>query len=220
MDCSMPGFSIHHQLSEFTQTHVHWGGNAIQRPHPLLSPSPPTFNLSQHQGLFKWVSSSHQVAKVLGVWASASVLPMNIQDWSPSEWTDWISLKSRRLSRVFSNTTVQKHQFVSSQLSLQSHMTTWKTIALARWTLVGKVMCLLFNVLSSLVIAFLLRSKCLLISWLQSPSAGILEAPNFKPVTVSIVPPSICYELMGPDAIILVVWMLSCFFLYLLKNYS
>ena len=65
MDCSMPGLAVHHQLPEFTQTHVHWVGDAIQSSHPLWSPSPPTFNLSQHQGLFKWVSSSHQVAKEL-----------------------------------------------------------------------------------------------------------------------------------------------------------
>ena len=65
MDCSMSGLRVHHQFLEFTQTHVHWVGDAIQPFHPLSSPSPPTFNLSQHQGLFKWVSSSHQVAKVL-----------------------------------------------------------------------------------------------------------------------------------------------------------
>ena len=65
MDCSMPGLPVHHQLPEFTQIHVHWVGDAIQSSHPLSSPSPPTFNLFQHQGLFKWVSSSHQVAKVL-----------------------------------------------------------------------------------------------------------------------------------------------------------
>ena len=65
MDCSTPGLPVHHQLPEFTQTHVHWVGDAIQPSHPLSFPSPPALNLSQHQGLFKWVSSSHQVAKVL-----------------------------------------------------------------------------------------------------------------------------------------------------------
>ena len=65
MDCSTPGFPVHHQLTELTQTHVYWVGDAIQLSHPPSSPSPPAFNLSQHQGLFKWVSSSHQVAKVL-----------------------------------------------------------------------------------------------------------------------------------------------------------
>ena len=96
--------------------------------HPTISssvsPSPPTFNLSQHQGLLKWVSSSHQV---VGVSASTSVLPMNTQGWSPLGWTSWISLQSKGLSRVFSNTTVQKHQFFSTQLSSQSnsHIHTW-----------------------------------------------------------------------------------------------
>ena len=82
-------------------------------------------------------------------------------------------------------------------------MTTGKTIALTRWTFVDKVMSLLFNMLSTLVVTFLPRSKCLLISWPQSPSEVILEPPKIKSVTVSIVSPSICHEVMGPDAIIL-----------------
>ena len=87
---------------------------------------------------------------------------------------------------------------------LHSYMTTGKTIALTRWTFVGKIMSLLFNTLSRLVIAFLPRSKCLLISWLQSPSAVILEPRKIKSATLSIVSPSICHEVMGPDAMILV----------------
>ena len=83
-----------------TQTHFHRVSDAIQLPHPLSSPSPPTFNLSQHQGLFQWVSSSYQVAKVLEFSASASVLPMNTQDWSPLGWTGWISLQSKRLTTL------------------------------------------------------------------------------------------------------------------------
>ena len=119
MDCSTPGFLVHHQLWELTQTHAHQVGDAIQPSHPLSSPSPPTFNLSQHQGLFQWVSSSQQVAKVLiGASTSASVLPMNIRDWSSLGWAGWVSLQSKGLSRVFSNTTVQKHQFFGTQLSL------------------------------------------------------------------------------------------------------
>ena len=82
MDCSTPGFPVLHQLPELAQTHVHWVGDAIQPSHPLSSPSSPIFNLSQHQGLFQGVSSSHQVAKVLAS-ASTSVLPMNIEDWFP-----------------------------------------------------------------------------------------------------------------------------------------
>ena len=92
MDYSTPGFPVHHQLSELTQTHVHRISNAIQPSHPLSSPSPPTFNLSQHQSLFKWVNSSHQVAKVLEFQLHhRSFSPMNIQDWFPSGWTGWIS---------------------------------------------------------------------------------------------------------------------------------
>ena len=116
MNRSMPGLPVHHQLPESTQTHFHWVGDAIQPSHPLSSPSPPALNLSQHQGLFKWVSSSHQVDKALGVSASTSVLPMNTQDWFPLGWTGWILLLFKGLSRVFSNTTVQKHQFFGTQL--------------------------------------------------------------------------------------------------------
>ena len=145
----------------------------------------------------------------VGVSTSASVLPMNIQDWFPLGKTGWISLQSKGLSRVFSNTTVQKHQFFGTQLFFivqlsHLYMTTGKTIALTRRTFVGKVMSLLFNMLSKLVITFLPRSKHLLISWLQSPSAMILEPPKIKSVTVSMVSPAICHQVMGPDAMILV----------------
>ena len=126
MSCSTPGLPVHHQLLKCTQTHVHWVRDAIQPSHPLSSPSPPTFNLSQHQGLFQWVSSSSGNQSI-GVSASTSVLPMNTQDWSPLGWTGWTSLQSKGLSRVFSNTTVQKHQFFCIQLYLQSnsHTHTW-----------------------------------------------------------------------------------------------
>ena len=109
-----------------------------------------------------------------------SIIPSKEHSGLISFRMDWLDLlQSKRLSRVFSNTTVQKHQFFCAQLSSQSnshpYMTTGKTIALTRWTFVGKVMSLLLNMLSRLVITFLPRSKCLLISWLQSPSAVILE---------------------------------------------
>ena len=155
MDHSMPGFPVHHQLPELAQTHVHRVGDAIQPSHPLLSPSPPAFNPSQHQNLFQWVNSSHQVAKVLEL--QPSVLPMNIQGWFPLGWTGWISLQSKGISRVFSNTTVQKHQFFGTQLFFivqlsHPYMTTGKIIAFTRWTFVGKVMSLLFNMLSRFVL--------------------------------------------------------------------
>ena len=136
----------------------------------LLPPIPPSIRVFSNE------STLHMRWPNIGVSTSASVLPMNTQDWSPLGWTGWISLQSKGLSRVFSNTTIQKHQFFGAQLSftvqlLYPYMTTGKTIALTRWTFVGKAISLLFNVLSRPVITFLPRSKCLLISWLQSPSA-------------------------------------------------
>ena len=116
MDCSTPGLPVHHQLPEFTQTHVYRVSDAIQPSHPLLFSFPPTFNLSQHQGFFRWVSSTHQVAKVLEFQLQhQSVLQMNIQDWFPLGWTGWISLLSKELSRVFS--TSQLKSINSSVLS-------------------------------------------------------------------------------------------------------
>ena len=145
-----------------------------------------------------------------GASASTSVLPMNIQGWFPLRLTD---LLSKGLPRVFSNTTVSKHQFFGTQPSLWSnshpHMTTGKTIALTRWTFVDKVMSLLFNMLSQFVIASLPRNKRLLISWLQSPSAVILEPKKIKSFTVSTVFPFICHEVIGPDVMIIVFWLLS-----------
>ena len=144
--------------------------------------------------------------------ASASALPVNIRDWFPLGLTGWISLG---LSRVFSSTTVQKHQFFSLSFLYSPTLTSiheyWKNHNLTRQTFVGKVMSLLFNMLSRLVIAFLPRSKCLLISWLQSPSAVILDPQKTKSVTVYIVSPSICHEVMGPDAMIIIFSMLNFF---------
>ena len=113
MNYSTPRFPVHHKVPKLTQTHIHWICNANQPSHPLSSLSPLAFNLSQHQGLFQWVRSSHQVAKVLELQLQPSVLPMNIQDWFPLGLTGLISLQSKGLSRVFSNTIVQKHQFFS-----------------------------------------------------------------------------------------------------------
>ena len=126
----------------------------------------------------------------IGVSASTSFLSMNTQDWSPLGWTDWISLQSKGLSRVFSNTTVQKHQFSDAFFMVQfshTYITAGKTIALTSRTFVGKVMSLLFNMLSRLVITFLPRSKRLSISWLQSKSAVILEPPKIKSAMFGVV---------------------------------
>ena len=196
MDCNTQGFPVEHQFQEFTQTHVHWVGDAIQPSHPPLSPAPPAFNLSQHQSLFKWVSSSREFSRSVvshslqthGLWHTRLPCPsptprvysdscplswwcyltissrpspspptFNLSQhqslfqwvksshevpkyWSfsfsiipskehpgPLEWTGWISLQSKGLSRVFSNTTIQKHQFFGAQLSSQSnsHIHTW-----------------------------------------------------------------------------------------------
>ena len=216
MNHSTPGLPVHHHLPESTQTHVHWVGDAIKPSHLLWPPSPPAFNLSQHQGLqmSQLFSSGGQS---IAVSVSTAVPPMNTQDWSPLGWTDWISLQSKGLSRVFSNTTVRKHQFFIVQLS-HPYMTTGKTIALTRQTFVDKVMSLLLNMLSRLVKTFLPTSKRLLISWLQSISAVILEPRKIKPATVSTVSPSICHKMMGPDAMILVFWMLRFIFFSLLSR--
>ena len=179
MDCSTPGLFVHHQLPVLAQTHVHRVGHGVQQSHPLSSPLPPTFNLSQHQGLFKWVSSSHQVAKVL---------EFQLQHHPSKEYSrltsfrmDWLDLLAvqgtlKNLLQYHSSkaSILRCSAFFIIQLS-HPYMIPGKTIALTRWTFVSKVMSLLFNMLSSLVIAFLQRSKCLLISWVQSPSAMILE---------------------------------------------
>ena len=180
MDCSTPGLPVYHQLPELTQTHIYHVGDAIQPSHPLLSPSSPAFNLSQHQGLFQWVSSLHQVAKVLEFWASASVLPMNIQDWFPlGNWLDHLAVQGTFKSLLQHHSSKASIFWCSAFFIVQlsyPYMTTGKTIALTRCTFVGEVISLLFNILSRLVIAFLPRNKCLLISWLDSPSAVIFGA--------------------------------------------
>ena len=153
-------------------------------------------------------------AKVLEFLAAASVLPMNIQDWSPLESTGWISLHQGTLKSLPQHhgskaSVLRCSAFFIVQLS-HPYLTTGKTIALTRRTFVGKVMSLLFNMLSRLVITFLPRNKhLLLISWLQSPFAVILEPPKIKSATVSTVSPSTFHEVMAPDALIFVFWMLS-----------
>ena len=168
MNCSTPGLPVHPQLLEFAQIHVHRVSDTIQPSHPLSSPSPPARNHSQHQ---RFSSESTLRMRWPKYWSFSltSALPKNTQDWSPLEWIGWISLQSKGLSRVFSNTTALKHQFFGAQLSSQSnfHMHTWsleKPLALTRQTFVSKVISLLFNMLSRLVITFLPRSKCLFIS--------------------------------------------------------
>ena len=150
MNCNMPGFPAHHQFPEFTQIHVHWVGDAIQSSHPLSSPSPPAFNLSQHQGLFKWVSYSHRWPKD---WSFSFSINASNEYWGLISFRmDWLDLLVvQGTLRVFSNTTVQKHQFLNAQLyspTLTSIHDYWKNHSLTRWNFVGKAMSLFFNMLS------------------------------------------------------------------------
>ena len=150
MNRSTPGLPVHHQLPEFTQTHVHQVSDAIQPSHPLSSPSPPAPNPSQHQSfpmsqLFAWGGQS------TGVTALASFLPKKPQGWSPSEWTGWISLQSKGLSSLLQHHSLKasilwRSAFFTVQLS-HPYMSTGKTIALTRRTFVGKVTSLLLNML-------------------------------------------------------------------------
>ena len=175
MNRSTPGLHVHHQLPEFTQTHVHRVGDAIQPSHPGSSPSPPAPNPSQHQSLFQWVNSSHEVAKVL----EFQVYHHSFQEIPGltsfrMDWLDLLAVQGTLKSLLQHHSSKASVLWCSAFFTVQlSHpyMTTGKTIALTRWAFVGKVMSLLFNMLSRLVIIFLPRSKCLLISWLQSPSA-------------------------------------------------
>ena len=118
MDCSTPALPVHHQTLGLAQTHVHWVSDAIQPSHLLSSQSPPAFNLSQHQGLFQMCQFFASGGQSIVVSTSTSVLPVNTQDWSPLGWSGWLSLQSKGLSRVSSNSWIQKHQFFSAQLSL------------------------------------------------------------------------------------------------------
>ena len=172
MDCSMPGLLVHHQLLETAQTYVHRVGDAIQPSHPLSSPSPPAVNLSQHQGLFQWVSSSYQMVKILEL--QFHISPSSEYSgliFFRIDWFDLLvvqgTLKSLLQHRSSKASILWHSAFFVVQVS-HPYLTTGKTIALTRQTFVDKVMSLLYNMLSMLVIAFLPRSKCLLIPWLQS----------------------------------------------------
>ena len=159
MNPSMPGLPVHHQLPESTQIHVHWVGDAIQPSHPLSSPSPPALSLSQHQGLFKWVVLHIRWPQY---WSfSFSISPSSEYSGVISFRMDWLDLLAVQgtLKSLLQHHSSKASIFWCSaffivQLS-HPYMTTGKTIALTRWTFVGRVMSLLFNMLSWLVIAFL-----------------------------------------------------------------
>ena len=177
--------------------------------HPFLLP--PSIFASIRVFPMSWFFASG--GQSIGVSVSASVLPMNLQDWFPLGllvWSPYCPRDSQDLLQHHSlKASILWHSaFFIVQLS-HPYVTTGKTIALMRWIFVGKVISLLFNMLSRLVITFLPRSKCLLISWLQSPSAVILDPKKMKSTTVSNVSPTISYEVMRPAAMIFVFWMLS-----------
>ena len=149
MNHSTPGLPVHQQLPEFTQTHVHWVGDAIRPSHPLLSPSPPAFNFSQHQSLFQWVNSSHEVAKVLDF--SCNIIPSKERPGLISLRMDWLdllavqgTLKSLLQHHSSKESIIWFSVFLMVHLS-HPYMTTEESIALTRWTFVGKVMSLLFE---------------------------------------------------------------------------
>ena len=126
MNRSMPGLPVHHHLPEFTQAHIHWVGDAIQPSHPLSYPFPPT-PIPPSIRVFSNESTLHMRWPKYCGFSFSIILPKNTKDGSPLEWAGWISWKSKGLSRVFSNTIIQKHQFFGAQLSSQSnsHIHTW-----------------------------------------------------------------------------------------------
>ena len=211
MACRTPGFPVHHQLPELAQTQcpLSWWC------HPTISSSVVPFCLQSFPASGSLPSESVLCIRWPNISFSFSISPSNEYSRLISFRMDWLDLLAIHgtlkslLQHHSSKAAILHHSaFFIVQLS-HLYMTAGKTIALTRWTFVSKVMFLLFNMLSSLVIAFLSRSKCLLISWLQSPSAVILEPKKIKNLTVSIVSPSISHEVMGLDAMILVFWILS-----------
>ena len=209
MDCSTPGLPVHHQLPELLLKLMSIESvipsNHLILCHPLLL-LPSIFPNIR-------VFSSESVLRIRWpkYWSfSFSTSPSNEYSGLISFRMDWLDLLAVQgtlkslLQHHSSKALILWHSALFTVQLSYPYMTSGKTIALTRWIFVGRVMSLLFNMLSRLIIAFLPRSKCLLISWLQSPSAVILEPQNLNSLTVSTVSPSICHEVMGPDAMILV----------------
>ena len=213
MDCNTPGLPVHDERPEFTQTYVRRASDAIQPSHPLLP-------LLIPPSIFARIRVFSNETVLCITWPKYwhcifSNSPSNEHLGLISFRMDGLVLLAiqgtlRSLLQQHSSkaSILQCSAFFIVQLS-HTFMTTWKTIALTRWTFVGRVMSLFFNMLSRLVITFLPRSKHLLISWLQSPSTMILAHKIIKSVNVSTVSPCICCEVMGLDAMILAFWMLS-----------
>ena len=213
MNCSTPGLPVHHQLpsllkcmsieSVMPSSHL-----ILCHPLLLLPPIPPSIRVFSNESTLcmRWPE----------YWSfSVSISPASEHPGLISFRMDWLDLLAVQgtveslLQHYGSKASIFRCSvFFTVQLS-HPYLTTGKTIAFTRRTFVGKVMSLVFNMLSRLVITFLPRSKCILISWLLSPSAVILEPRKLKSDTVSTVSLSICHEVMGPDSMILVFWMLS-----------
>ena len=213
MDCSTPAFPVLHYFTKFAQTHVQLIDNAIQSSHPLSHPTPPALNLFQHHGLFQWVGSSHQVAKGLELQlqyqSSQWIFRVN---FFRIDWFDHLAVQ-RTLKSLLQHHSLKASILQHSAFFMTSHIHTWLQEKPQLWLygpLLSKwylwVMSLLFNMLSRFVIAFLPKSKCLVISWLQSPFAVVLKLKEIKPITVSIFYPSVCHEVMRPEAMISVFW--------------
>ena len=217
-DCSMQGFPVHHQLLQLAQTHVHRVSDASNHFNlwcsllflPSIFPSITVF-------------SKESVLRIRYCIFSLSINPFNEYSGLISFKIDWLdllavqgTLKSLLQCHSSKASFLQYSNFFIVQLS-HPYMTIGKSIALTRRTFVDKVMSLLFNMLSRLVITFLPKSKHLWISWFHSPYAVILEPPEIKSVTVST---SICHEVMGPDVMILVFWMLSFMPTFLLSSFT
>jgi len=200
MNHRMPGLPVHHQLREFTQTHVHGVSDATQPFHPLSTPSPPAPNPSQHQS---YSNESTLRMRWPMYWSfSLSISPSKEHLGLVSFRMDWLdllavqgTLKSLLQHHSSKASILRRSAFFTVQLS-HPYMTTGKIIALTRRTFVGKVMSLLLNMLSRLVITFLPKSMCILISWLQSPFVVILEPRKIKSDTVCTVSPSISHEVI------------------------
>ena len=209
MNSSSSGFPVQHQLPEFTQTHAHWVDDVIQPSHPLSSPSP-------HSSIFPSIrvfsNESALCFRCPEYWSfSFNISPSNEHPGLISFRIDWLDLLAVQ------GTLKSLLQHHTSKVSILHHlvflivylshpcMTTGKTIALTKQTFVDKVISLLFNMVPRLVTTFLPRNKHLFISWLQ----WFWTPPKKKSATVSTVWPSICHEVMGPDVMILIFWILS-----------
>ena len=207
MNPSTPGLPVHHKLREFTQTPVHQVSDAMQSSHPLsslllLSTIPPSIRVFSNESALprRWPKYWNFGFSIIPSKESPGLISFRM------DWLDLFTVQGTLKSLFQHHSSKASILPCSTFFTVQSHpyMTTGKTIALTRLTFVGKVMSLLLNMLSRFVITFFPRSKRLLISLLQSPSAVILEPIKIKSDTVSTVYPSISHEVMGPDAMIFV----------------